>query len=709
MIERARVLYRYLLIAPVLLPLVYAGDLMYPMLVPKTLLLRGLGIVAFAAFIYLVANKQPFFWSRLENWRTWIPGALLAVAYLSSFLGSDFYHSFWSTFERGDGLLTLSVCVGYFYLIVLFAEERFTRSLLRATAWVGSIAGAYVVLQWLLVSGGIDLPFMAKVSGRIGGTMGNAAFLAAYLGITFFITRAVLPEYQGTKRTLLAVGSYLQIAGILLAATRGTEVALLAIAVSVLLYQSWRGVGGRRAYARYTLLGLAVLAALCITFRAEIARIPVASVERLASISLTDSTVSSRLFLWKSLLPETLKTPILGVGAEHIATIFNRVYDPTAIGEEWFDHSHNAYLDYVLQFGILGLALYLAILGIGIFSSWQLASSSSGIWRSGKLIMLAFVVYALQNIFVFDTSVTLWLLLMLLAVALAGVLRGEAWALPVPGHASWAGAVLAGALLVLLVPVVITPLRANLLAFDAYLYHVADVARTKASTDAGLALGTYADIEFGYNAYFMYTNEQLTMLKGADLNLAWQTAYEVLRANYQRYSYDARTATYLLHILDNAPPGVVVDTDFEQVALVRTIELSPKRPQAWYMVTNLALSEANAYPAGSRERILGYNKAREVLGHYITLVPTLAEPHFVLAQLELATGNAEAAAAQAALGKQYYKENLQTARRAVGYYGSILDLPNAAFFLREVVRLDPRDAAAESDLAQLEAYEQSQK
>jgi regulator of sigma D len=131
---------------------------------------------------------------------------------------------------------------------------------------------------------------------------------------------------------------------------------------------------------------------------------------------------------------------------------------------------------------------------------------------------------------------------------------------------------------------------------------------------------------------------------------------------------------------------------------------------------NLSISEANTYPAGSSGRAAGYAAAEDLLNRYIALVPTLSEPHFVLAQLLFASGNTAGASAEAAKGKMFYQSDLETASRAANYYETMLDenvnasnLSDAAFFLAEVVRLDPTNTAAASDLKQIQSYEQSQK
>lgn len=685
---------------------------MYPLLAPKTLALRALILVALALFAYLSFSGRPFFWSRLRLWQAWLPAALLAVAYLSSLFGVDFYHSFWSTFERGDGLLTLTACVLYFYLIVLSADGSWLTRLLKLVGWVGSLAALYLVLQWTATALGVDVPLIPEHSGRVGGTLGNAAFFSAYVAMAFFATLFSAREYEGTWRRLLYVGVVLEVIAILLAATRGTLVALLLVGFAYVAYLAWRGDGKTRRFARIGIGTTLILIGLFIVFREPLSQAPFTPVARLASISITDATVASRLFVWENTFTEASRNPVFGVGAEHIDIYFDRFYDPTKISEEWFDRSHNVYLDYVGQFGIFGLALYLALILLLFGLGWRSFKSGD---RTGPFIMGVVAVYALQNFFVFDTGVTLWLFLALTGAALVSTLAapkgrvGASHARAGLAPRPLVGAIAGVAILVFIVPVAITPWRANLLAFEAYQYQVADVPRANAATEKTLALRTYADLELGYNAYFMYTEEQLRRLEGEELEAAYKNAQGVLAQNLERYPYDARTALYLAQVLAVAPPASVgADQELLSVALATVFERSPKRAQAWYILANLSISEANQHPAGSRERREGYAAAIDILELYSKQVPGLAEPYYVLAQLEYARGDKVAAEAAAAKGRAAYSGGLSTARRAVQYYETVLDLPNAAYFLREVLRVDPYDEAARADLEQIEAHEGAQ-
>src|SRR3989344_883918 len=412
MIGGVRKVLPYLLLAPAVLPLVYADGLLYPFVAPKTLLFRALGIVVFAAVCYLVLSGREFYWSRLRNKLSWIPLALLAVAYVTSLFGVDFYHSFWSIYDRGDGLLTLTTAVVFFYGTLLYADRNFLPRLFKVVAWVATGVSAYVVLQWLGEISGFNFSLITEARGRVGGTLGNAAFLAGYLGMTLWANLAIV-----------------------LAATRGTLLALLVVGFAAFLYLAWNpstklGAGGRtRKLARIALVGLLILAGLFFAFRAPLSTSSFEPVRRVASISLTDATVSSRLFIWQHVLGEALKSPFIGYGAERIEMIFDRVYDPSAILEQWFDRTHNAFLDYFVQFGILGALLYAGLVGAlgytGLMlwrakdpirdasrsnpSTTQAATGHGGGGRYGGFLLLLAGTYAVQNFFVFDTAMTLWL------------------------------------------------------------------------------------------------------------------------------------------------------------------------------------------------------------------------------------------------------------------------------------------------------------
>lgn len=690
-LERA---YPWLLLAPLILPLVIWNGLIYPYLVPKTLLFLVLTLTALASFALLLTHRRAFYFSRLARWEAAIPALLLLIAYGTSLVGIDFYRSFWSVLARGDGLLLLTAEVTSFYLILLTTDQLYLTRLMRGVASVAGIVALYGVGEWL--SGG----------GRIGSLLGNAAFFAGYLGIALFATLLVARELSGGWKKVAYGAAGVDVLAIILSATRGTMLAILLAGLCYLIYQAMSGAGKMKHWSRATLALVVVVGTVFIGARGPLSHSSFGPVARVASIGTGDADIANRLFVWKHMVAEIEKSPWVGVGAEHIDVLFNRFYDPSQISEQWFDRSHNAFLDYFAQYGVGGLLLYLALLAAFL-------TTARRFWRRGErekalLTTLLVLTYAVQNFFVFDTVSSFWLLLALLAVLLGdSLIESPREVLPLPSWMAPTSWVVALFLVWCMYPMSIQPAEAAYDLAHAYLYQLTDVPQEVSYLSHGRALGTYADLEYGYEAYEMYTTTQVTKLSGEAKETAYRAALSILSANFNRYPYDARTALYLAHVVSLAPSGVSIDQNLLSAALSRAMQFSPMRAQAWYILANLSLAEANQYPMHSAERTAGYAATKDILDHYIAMVPKLSMPHFVLAQLLLASGDTKAAAAEAALGKTYYVKDLDTALRAVGYYENVLDLPNAAFFLQQVVTMDPTNAAAQSDLDKIQVYEKS--
>lgn len=683
-IERA---FPWILIAPAILPVVIWGEVIYPYLVPKTLLFYALTFIAAAAFLVLLASGKAFFWTRLRRRETWIPAALLVLAYVTSYFGVDFYRSFWSIFVRGDGLLMLTCAVTSFYLVLLSADKKFFDNLLRGVAVIATFVALYGIGEWFL--GG----------GRIGSLLGNAAFFAGYLGIAFFATLAVAQELPRSWRDAAYFGAALQVVAIVFSATRGTMLALIVAGLAYLVYAAVKGERGTQQHARSGLIALIVITGLFVGFRSELAKVPFEPIARVASISTAEADVASRLFIWKHMLVEVGQHPFTGVGAEHVSTLFDRFYDPTQIVEEWFDRSHNAFIDYAAQYGIGGLLLYVLLIA-SLFAAAMHSLMRTRSKRAGLFALLA-ITYAVQNFFVFDTVSSFWLFLVIIAGFFAVSSDASRSAIRLPGLVRYGAPLVAIILLVLIVPVSVRPALAAYDLAQAYKYQLVDVPLETDYFLKGFNLSTYGDLEYGHEAYDMYAGTQASSLSGEARAQAYDAALTVLTTDFNRYPYDARTALYLAHVLALAPAERPADQDLLSEALARTIELSPKRAQAWYILVNLSISSANEHPAGSKERLAGYRAAHDILDTYIGLVPTFSQPYFVRAQLEYANGDAKAARASAALGKENYVSNLETARRAAGYYESIQDWENAEFFLEEIVKLAPHDTASFYDLAKV--------
>lgn len=703
-LERA---FPHLLLAPAVFALVYIDGLLYPYLTPKTFLIRGLFLLSLGSFAALALSGRPFYFSRLRNPLAWIPAALLAWAHISSLFGVDFYHSFWSIFERGDGLLTLTALTGFFYMTLVYADGGFIRRLFSVVAWTATLASAFGILQWLQWASGIDIPFLPRGAERVSSTFGNPTFFSSYVALSFFVTLALARDLSGKWQKMAYAGAAVQFLGILAGATRGTLLAMLVSGFVALIYYAWNGDGKRRAYARYGVAAALVAAALFFALRPQLASVPFAPIQRLAAISLSDPTVESRIFIWKSVLAGALgntKELLLGLGSEHVSVKFNQFYDPTKIVEQWFDRTHNVFLDYLVQYGVIGLILYLALVAAFAYASRRLLASSDGRERyTGLLFLLAAIVYAAQNFFVFDTALTLWLFLILFAVVLVWKDYAAAKPLALRFAPDWMPFGVGALVALLVVPVSIQPLRANIALAQAYLYQLVDVRRHVGALERGLKLGTYADMEYGYQLYEWYSERQSAQLSGEEKLIAYREARDVLKSNYGKYPYDARTVTYYAHVLDLAPKGEGPDEAHLREALARAIELSPKRIQPRYLLANVSIKKGDALPPSSPGKRQHYEEAIGDLKSYSEVVPQFAEPRYIIATLYQVLGDPAAAKEWADKGLAVYtKRDANTARRASRYYITAEDWPNAARFLNDFAAEEPDDYPVLYDLAKAE-------
>lgn len=691
MTDRIAKIFPYLLLAPAILPLIYIGGILYPYIAPKTFLLQGFGIIALALFAYLALVGQSFFYGRLRAPATWIPALLLLVAYGTSLFGIDFYRSFWGIFGRGDGLLTLSVITVFFYLILLSADSTFLKRLAKVITVVAGSVAAIAVLQWITTIFGGESSFLPPITGRIGSTFGNAAFLAGYLGMTLFVILAALRDSSGVWRRIYQTSAILSVLAIIFAATRGTILALMCAGGVALLFAIWKGGEGVKRSAQYGLIALVVLASLFFVFRAPLSQSSFEPIQRIASISLSEGTISSRLFVWSHITEEALKRPLTGYGAEHIAQLFDKIYDPSKIVEQWFDRSHNAFLDYFAQYGVFGLALYLSLIGAFVVYALRIYRREAfAVMNYGFLFLLLILTYTVQNIFVFDTPSSLWLLYVIFALLIVWISDVPAkslssWRLP-----SVVAGIMSALITLIIVPTVIIPLYANILITKGYLFHLIDVNKANAYFEKGFALNTYADLEYGYQAYEMYTSHQETQLSGKDRIAAYEYAMSVLTANYNKYPYDARTATYLGHVIDTAPPEVVVDNIFDQQVLSRAIQLSPLRAQVWYMTANISLRKSD------------FRGAITILEDYVQKEPTLATPRYILANLYYKLGDTVTAKKLADEAYPLYTaHDTEAANPAVKYYLATGDWRHAVRFLADLVAENPSDYDTLYDLAKV--------
>ncbi|MBI2055012.1 MAG: O-antigen ligase family protein [Candidatus Sungbacteria bacterium] len=341
---------------------------------------------------------------------------LLFIVTLADILGVNPYRSFWSNYERMEGLLGLIHMVLFF----LIAASMFRKvSDWRLYLYGSSIVSVFVALTALFQNLGLARSYQGGV--RVDGTIGNPAYLASYLMFhVFFLLFLAYRERRSWLRWAAISAAVFELVIIYLTATRGVILAMGGVAALVAIFFAFkrpaepRGRVVRDISMGILAVGIAVAAGFfLLRSTAFVKENPVLA--RFASLSSSERTVQSRIMIWKIAWQGVKERPILGWGQENFYAAFNKYFDPKLWNSEpWFDRSHNFFFDWLIHAGVLGLAAYLTVIGVGVLNikrAWMKGNFAS---LEGGLLVGLSAAYLAQNFFVFDNFQSYFFLFTLL-------------------------------------------------------------------------------------------------------------------------------------------------------------------------------------------------------------------------------------------------------------------------------------------------------
>lgn len=372
--------------------------------------------------------------------RSWILGAfalLTLVMACADAFGVNPARSFWSNFERMDGFVTLAHLFAYLVVAAsVFRTEGSWRSV-----WYAWLASSFVMSLYGLSQLFGKLAISSQSGVRLDTTFGNATYLAVYMLFTVFIAAYLLADAWQDSRpkerigATLVYGTLITLGTIVLffTATRGAILGLLLGALVAFAISVWG-----RLRTRYATWGMGVVAVVILlaagTYAARDSALvrKIEPLQRLTSISVTDTTVVARFMNWNMAWQGLKERPLLGWGQENYGIVFDKYYDPNMYAQEqWFDRVHNIVFDWLIAGGILGFLAYALIY----------LAAMAGLWASGAFtqtergILTGLLVgYLFHNLFVFDNLISYILFVTVLAYIAARVAhaRGAALVLHAP-------------------------------------------------------------------------------------------------------------------------------------------------------------------------------------------------------------------------------------------------------------------------------------
>ncbi len=439
------------LFAVFFLPFIIADSQLFPFITGKAFVFRILVEILFGFWLIAMfrdAELRPRF--------SWVMTAVLifvGVVIAADIFGVSFYRSFWSNFERMDGLISLLHLFGYFLVASSVLNTRARWQAFFNVSVVSSVIMA--VYAFFQLAGKVTIN---QGGVRVDGTFGNATYLAVFMLFNFFITLFLLASlYQGKQNVQgaqsgqdgqnkqnpngqkgsnwLLFGWYglaiiFQLIVLYHTATRGAILGLigglLLTALAVAIFEKNRPKLRRMAIGVLLcviiLIGgfFSVRNAQFVKHSPTLSRFtPFVSVEKIS----TEISSQGRRYVWPMAVSGFLERPILGWGQENFNHVFNKYYDPRMYNQEpWFDRAHNIVLDWLVAGGILGFLSYLGLFAALLVLVWK--SRTLSITDKSILVGLT-AAYFFQNLFVFDNLISYIYFFSLLAFVHSENARGK--------------------------------------------------------------------------------------------------------------------------------------------------------------------------------------------------------------------------------------------------------------------------------------------
>ncbi len=397
------------------IPLYVANTMFFPFITGKNFVFRVIVEIIFAVWAILALRDNSYL--PKKSLILYSVGAFLAVMTVADIFGASFYRSFWSNYERMEGLVALLHMCAYFFVLgsVLNTDklwDRYMKTILGAGCLIvlyamGQLAGFFVINQGFF---------------RVDATFGNSTYLAVHMLFLAFISAiyAYRSGYLGNKSSFSKyVYTLLCLVYIFIlykTATRGALIGLILgilVTAIILLYRG--GAKIRKVSASVVLVFVALLGVFYLARNSSFIKGSF-TLNRFTEVSWQQIAREPRLMVWGMAIDGFKENPILGWGQDNFNLVFNKYYNPGMYGQEpWFDRAHDVFFDWLAAGGLLGLLAYLSVFGAAIFVIWRRSDSLKFTLVDKALFTGMLVAYFVQNIFVFDNLMSYTLFFTILA------------------------------------------------------------------------------------------------------------------------------------------------------------------------------------------------------------------------------------------------------------------------------------------------------
>jgi len=380
------------------LSLVVVDFLFFPFITGKSFFFRMIVEVLFFLWVFVMVfdkNYRPKKSSILI-----ILSVLLFILTLATIFGENPYRSFWSNYERMEGLIGHLHLLAYFFILTsIFKSKRDWRIFFAVMVVVSFFVAIYGLLQFT----GVVSIHQGDI--RLDATFGNATYLAIFLVFHVFLISLFFHWYKNKwLRLSLVVVFFLELLIMFLTATRG---AILGFIGGLFLFGLLFAIFSKQKKLRRIFVGLILFLVLGVSlfwFLRDTSFVRNNYVlTRFSDISFSERTVESRFTIWGMSFEGFKEHPVLGWGPENYNLVFNEYYESKLWKQEpWFDRSHNVMFDWLITAGVLGFLVYMGVFISALYMLWKGYKEKKFSLFEAVGITSLFAAYCFHNLFVFD-------------------------------------------------------------------------------------------------------------------------------------------------------------------------------------------------------------------------------------------------------------------------------------------------------------------
>lgn len=275
----------------------------------------------------------------------------------------------------------------------------------------GTVVALIAILQWAGLDPFLLLNLAGSLQGnsriRIFSTLGNPNYVAAFLTALLPLTFVLYAERGGSLRAgriFAALALLVQTAAIVMTGSRAPILGLIAAGIWFLIHKA-------QIRLRWLLAGLAVCGILLL----------------LSPARPLEKTLAGRIYIWRLAVTHITQIPPTGYGPGAFPmrfaqweTAFMRANpeSPDLAFSGFQDHAHNDYVEFLVDYGIVGLCAFFLAVG---FAMPHLKCRARSLWEIGTgasvvaLLAVAGVDFPLHRpaeLFLFWTQLAnLWILM----------------------------------------------------------------------------------------------------------------------------------------------------------------------------------------------------------------------------------------------------------------------------------------------------------